>query len=273
MNSNESYRELFVKMKEELGEIHFQSSNHLLNIKKSHQVVASYCKKVVPGLPFENEKSEIEFYKLIRPCFEAEYYYLEEVYSILSNLPVGRRKVRRFLNSQFSKVQYFRNRYYFLYEYYRLQNEEMDSIFFVKKESEEANPFDLILPLADEYSTSAGKVFAYLMAYDELCLFLNNQISGAIDQTNVKVKPFVWTDSKSALIELAYALHSRGAVNHGKSDVKLIIRIMESLFDVQVGNFYRTFQSMRIRKKNRTVFLDSLKDSLEKRMDETDMGY
>ena len=82
-----------------------------------------------------------------------------------------------------------------------------------------------------------------------------------------------WTDSKSALIELAYALHSRGAVNHGKSDVKAIITLMESLFNVQVGNFYRTFQSMRGRKKNRTIFLDSLKESLVKRMDDTDMGY
>lgn len=271
MNSNESYRELFVKMKEELGEIQVQSSNRLLNIKRSHQLVASYCKKVVPGHPFESDKSEIEFYKLIRPCFEAEYYYQEEVYSILSNLPVGRKKARRFLKSQFSQIQYFRNRYYFLYEYYRLQNEEMDSVFFVKKEAEEANLFDLILPLADEYSTSAGRVFAYFKAYDELYLFLNKEISGAIEQTNGEVKAFVWTDSKSALIELVYALHSRGAVNHGKSDVKMIIQIMESLFDVQVGNFYRTFQSMRIRKKNRTIFLDSLKDSLEKRMDETDM--
>ncbi|WP_057940545.1 RteC domain-containing protein [Algoriphagus resistens] len=82
-----------------------------------------------------------------------------------------------------------------------------------------------------------------------------------------------WTDSKSALIELAYALHSRGAVNHGKSDVKAIITLMETLFNIQVGNFYRTFQSMRGRKKNRTIFLDSLKESLVKRMDETDMGY
>ncbi|MEP0712451.1 MAG: RteC domain-containing protein, partial [Algoriphagus sp.] len=82
-----------------------------------------------------------------------------------------------------------------------------------------------------------------------------------------------WTDSKSALIELAYALHSRGAVNHGKSDVKAIITLMESLFNVQVGNFYRTFQSMRGRKKNRTIFLDSLKESLVKRMDDTDMGF
>lgn len=94
-----------------------------------------------------------------------------------------------------------------------------------------------------------------------------------IDAKSDEKSKHQWTDSKSALIELDYALHSRGAVNHGKSDVKMIISNMESLFNVEVGNFYRTFQSVRIRKKNRTIFLDRLKESLEKRMDETDMGY
>lgn len=273
MNTNESCKELFLKMKEDLGELQAQSSNRLLNIKKSYHVVSSYCRKVVPSRSFESEKLEIEFYKQIRPSFEAEIFFLEEMYSILSILPVDKKEKKKFLKSQFSKIQYFRNRYSFLYEYYCLQRVDLDSEFFLKKEKIKADSLGLILPLCDECSTSAGRIFAYFKTYDELFSFLQKEISGVVDRTKGEEGRFKWTDSKSALIELVYALHSRGAVNHGKSDVKMIISILESLFNVRVGNFYRTFQSMRIRKKNRTIFLDSLKDSLEKRMDETDMGY
>lgn len=47
---------------------------------------------------------------------------------------------------------------------------------------------------------------------------------------------------------------------------------LEESFNVKVGNFYRVFQGQRIRKKSRTTFLDTLKENLIKRMDETDLN-
>ena len=46
--------------------------------------------------------------------------------------------------------------------------------------------------------------------------------------------------------------------------------IFENAFNIKPGNFYRTFQNMRIRKKSRTNYLDLLKDNLEKLMNDTD---
>jgi hypothetical protein len=63
-------------------------------------------------------------------------------------------------------------------------------------------------------------------------------------------------------------LYCRGSLNHGNADVKDIITELEYLFNVQLGNFYRTYFDMGIRKKSRTPYLDSLKETLERRMDE-----
>lgn len=75
-----------------------------------------------------------------------------------------------------------------------------------------------------------------------------------LDNVSVEKSCQFCTDSKSALIELAYAIQSCGAINHRKSGVKVNITLMESLFNVKIGNFYRTLQSMRVREKNRTIF-------------------
>ena len=75
---------------------------------------------------------------------------------------------------------------------------------------------------------------------------------------------------KSALVELLYALQSAGSCNNGDIDLKQLANHFEHLFNIDLGNYYRIFQEMRIRKMNRTTFLDQLKARLIQRMDETD---
>lgn len=43
---------------------------------------------------------------------------------------------------------------------------------------------------------------------------------------------------------------------------------LQNVLGVDLGDYYRTFISIKSRKKDRTVFLKFLADSLEKRMDE-----
>ena len=78
------------------------------------------------------------------------------------------------------------------------------------------------------------------------------------------------TGSKVALIELLYALQRIGSCNYGKLDLKQLANHFENTFNVELGNSCRVFQEMRIRKTNRTTFLDQLKDRLIRRMDESE---
>jgi len=69
---------------------------------------------------------------------------------------------------------------------------------------------------------------------------------------------------------LIYAVHSQGVFNNGSVDIKPIATVFERAFNVDLGEFYHTCLEIKYRKINRTKFLDELKESLIKRMDEQD---
>lgn len=77
-----------------------------------------------------------------------------------------------------------------------------------------------------------------------------------------------WTGTKSALIELIYALQSVDAVNNGKADIKQIADSFEHLFNISLGNYYRQFQEIRLRKNGKTNFLDDMREKLIQRLDD-----
>ena len=79
-----------------------------------------------------------------------------------------------------------------------------------------------------------------------------------------------WTGSKVGLIELIYALHTVGVFNHGSSDIREIAKGLSCAFDMDIGQFHRTFHEISNRKSDRTKFLNALKESLINRMDQTD---
>ncbi|WP_158638411.1 RteC domain-containing protein [Panacibacter ginsenosidivorans] len=55
--------------------------------------------------------------------------------------------------------------------------------------------------------------------------------------------------------------------------MKDIAQLLEAVFGIDLGNYYRTFQEIRIRKSGRTNYLDQLKATLIRYMDETDLEY
>lgn len=79
-----------------------------------------------------------------------------------------------------------------------------------------------------------------------------------------------WTGNKIDAIELIYALQNNGSINKGTADIKEMAAAFEQIFNIDLGNYYHAFVELKARKSNRTKFLDSLKESLIKRMDESD---
>jgi hypothetical protein len=46
--------------------------------------------------------------------------------------------------------------------------------------------------------------------------------------------------------------------------------VCEQIFNIDLGNYYHTFIEIRSRKSNSTKFIDKLKESLLKRIEESD---
>ena len=70
-----------------------------------------------------------------------------------------------------------------------------------------------------------------------------------------------------ALIELIYAFETSKCINNGKSDLKKMTSYVENLFDIDLGDVYRTFLEILGRKGSRVQCLDDLCKKLIARMD------
>ena len=163
------------------------------------------------------------------------------------------------------------------YQYYRSGNSYLDYKYFLR------GKFDIKLALDSYYfeadtnfSTSHDFKVAKILANDLIQLYIENQLimidnkdNGEKSQRKPNVK-MVWTGSKVALTELLYALHSEGVFNNGVVDLKDIGEYFEHVFEIDLGQYRRTFLEIRARKTDRTKFITSLNENLLKRMENSD---
>ena len=133
-----------------------------------------------------------------------------------------------------------------------------------------------------KFSTSHDSTISTILAYDMLIIYLKTEIDKLEYNNGMEtvINPFqnqsklFWTANKTDLIELIYALHSSGAINSGAADIKEIATACEHLFNINLGDYYRTYLEIRSRKTNQTKFLDKMKDTLLTRMENvSNIGY
>lgn len=225
---------------------------------------------------FLNKIEEIEFFKQIKPQFVYRLIYYNEVYNIETNAPYGGEKVlRKFYNSELEKLKMYFDENLDFYKYYRTGNTILDKKYFIRGKHDIRLTLDSFYFQADHrFTTSHDFKVAQIMANDLIQVYLESEIhkleKRLIPLTNAVSSNQKWTGSKVALVELIYALHAEGVFNNGASDLKDVAEFFESALNVDLGQFHRVFLEMRMRKSDRTKFLNSLRDTLVKRMDEVD---
>lgn len=124
------------------------------------------------------------------------------------------------------------------------------------------------------FSTSHGYIVAKILANDLIEVFLEDQLH-SIDRDENRIAKIPqsnlhWTGSKTALIELIYSLYADGSINNSTADIKLIAATFEKMLNIELGDYYRNFMAIRIRKKGRTQFLEQLQEKLIQYMDAQD---
>lgn len=228
----------------------------------------------ITGHRFRDDGEEIAFYKDINPLFVKDMIYFSEIFTIETGKPLGSHKKRKqFYQKAMDRVGGFfkRNREFYLY--YRMGKTELDEKLFLARN----NP-DLLFPdtclvgMDTRFGTPCSYRVAKILAYEKLNVYLQQAVDNLEGEGGAaKRQPdTVWTGNKVWLIELVYAFYASGVVNKGNVELKDIVHALEEAFGIRLGEFYRTFQEIRIRKKNRTVFLDHLKERLENYMEESD---
>lgn len=229
--------------------------------------------------PFSNKEEEIYFFKHIKPEVLSRLLYFTEIYNTEMRKPHGSIEVlKKYYNDRLDELtSYFESNLDF-YQYYCSKATHLDSHYFVRghidfKLCPNCVPYDR----DPEFSTCYDHKAAQILANDMLCIYLNKKLHGVDKQVIIAKSrsflpehPFRWTATKIAAVELGYAIYAAGILNNGQADIKEIMTFMEASFQIDLGDYYRTYITMKDRKKDRTSFLNSLIKSLLKKMDEDD---
>ena len=225
---------------------------------------------------FSSAEEEIEFFKYIKPKFLAPYFYHIKVLDIMLKLPLGSINSRvEYLQKALDKIHEHFNNNRELYIYYRNGSVDMDNILFRLPGKSTGAFSNSIAPVLDpDYSTGWDIRLAKIRANEQLLPFLEKEMARLNGQSQ-KYDPeqgiegvLNWTCSKTDLVELIYALHYFGAFNNGKPIVKEIALCLQKTFRIELGDFYRIFTELKMRKSNYTIFLDELKECFIKKMTE-----
>ena len=278
------YKKLYSQMEKDLEQIRMEEVHSLQLSERSIRVVKHAMEQLqeyISGYDFKNRQEEIHFFKEVKPLFYSRFIYHLKIFRIEIRRPNGSNKTQeKYLFSELDRLKHFFDNNLEFYQYYRSGATYLDESYFLRNNHNIFSTLDANFFNNDpRFCTSHDFKVAKILANELVKIYLNT----ALEQLARKDDPprltqsagisLFWTSPKAALIELLYALQSVGAFNNGAADIKQLASFFETVFQVDLGNFYHVFQEIRIRKKTRTSFLDLLKDKLIQRMDEADENY
>ncbi len=212
--------QLHVRLTEELQRIALESENHLQRAERSCRAVEASLEELkayTKTHAFPDQQAEITFFKEVKPRFLKELFYFIELFYLEAFQPVGGRKKRRaYLQQALDRVSVFFDRHQLLYTYYRMNQSHLDHLFFLRGAGTALLWPDSTQELDPCFSTLHSHQLARLQASEALRDYLQGQLQQldrlpeATPGAPRKGMRLAWTASKASLIELAYALRSRG---------------------------------------------------------------
>lgn len=279
------YDVLYKNMIEKIKDIQ-QSEGNLI---KHYQLCQDICKETLQQLkeqvlvqPFTNEEEEVLFFKHIKPSFYSHLIYFIELHNITLRCPIGNRKVQEvFFTTEYYRIKFTFDTNVELYHYYRNEETYLDAQFYLRNKRVLNKSMDYIY--TDEssvFATGYDYMVARFMAYERLCDYLDkallqlrnaNEVGVLESFQSQSVSSHNWTASKVALAELIYALHATKAIDGGTINMKKLADLFSTIFpNIKFSNIYKVLEEIRLRKKDRTPFLNLCLAKANAAMDEDD---
>lgn len=271
------YKEALLKLETTINELESGTDCSIQRVETIIHLIVNTLAEVkehVLKTGFKTQDEEIYFFRFQKPVIVAKLIYYNAIYKIETRKPHGAKAVRKYLNKELKKLKRFFDENLDFYKYYRSNHSFLDEKLFLRGKHDIKLWLDTYYLQSDQtFSTSHDYKVAKIMANDLVQCYIEDQLHSVNKLLLIK-QPFEdglnWTGSKAALIELIYSLHAHGDFDNGAVDIRLIAEYFETVFNVDLGNFYHTYLEIKNRKINRTKFLDALRDALNKKMDEQD---
>ncbi len=237
--------------------------------------VIRIIKQEVSLYEFSTVADEVYFFKEIKPVFISQFIYFSKLLSIEAAKPnAGELSLKEYFECELEVLKNFYENHIDFYEYYRRRATYLDQKYFVR------NQFDLktkiesgLYDYDEKFATSHDHLISQIIANDRLEKFLLKSIAEINVYVYEKItdkSPLQWSASKSALVELLYALHNTRSFNGGNIEFSEIIKFTEKSLNINLGNFYKTLHEIKSRKTNPTKFLQLLSDHLNQSFQDGD---
>jgi hypothetical protein len=239
------------------------------------KIALSRMRRLVIEEGFPDFKSEINFFKKVKPLAYSKLLYYQTIFDIESK----RKKadiqvVQRYFQQRLFKIQEYMEDHQLKVQYYRSGFTHLDEKYFLRNNDEIPLKLRSDHQLMDEdFFTWHDHTFSTIMAYDMLADYiiaelkkLDNLEKGIVE---TPASSLYWTSKKIELVEIIYALYFTGAINNGKATIKELAEVFGRMLNVDLSkDIYRYFAEIQQRKKeeNQTKFLDFLKAVLAKKL-------
>ena len=226
-------------------------------------------------------QEEIEFFKNMKPKVLSILLYFNKIHNIELKRPNGSDEIQReYFEKELFSLTFFFERNLDFYQYYRAGSTHLDEYYFLRERFCPQLCIDSTQYILDPlFSTGYDYKVSKIESNEMLRIYLNkkmqaiekhvviNKNRSAFPENNLK-----WTASKVAAIELGYSLHSNAVFNNGNVDIKEVMSFLEICLNIDLGDYYRAYIAIKNRKKDRTIFLNELIESLIRKMNKDDLG-
>ncbi|SHE35331.1 RteC protein [Mariniphaga anaerophila] len=220
----------------------------------------------------KNKSEEIRFFKDTKSFVLSEYLYYSKLWEILIRQPVTSiRRRKKYLRKVTAGVQQFFNENTEFYLYYRSGSTHLDEQYFVRTEI--SCTLDCQHFIFDPFfSTSHDYTLAAIKANEKIAAYCNAEINRLRHRGNYRLvrSDMFWSLNKRDLMQVIYGIYYTNAVNRGKVQIKELVCGFESLFNVKLSGYYHTFYEITQLKKQPLGYLDLMKETLTKLVEEQD---
>jgi hypothetical protein len=244
-----------------------QCSGHCLEVLR-------HLRKPIADQGFPDRDTEIYFFKHIKPAIVGRHRYYKRIYQLhLGELKGCWSREKERLRLQQDALVKFREEHKSLWQYYQSGGTALDAAYFLREN------YDLLdMPLSTGYDeifcTCGDGLLAELIGIELQLQYIEGLLKAGEQDVNKNQPPttiqLTWTDTTTSIVELGYSLYARKCFNGGRASIKEVMGFLSELLKVDLVRYYDTFSQVRERKMNPTKFLDELKNSLLKYMDDLD---
>lgn len=278
---NKMYEEVIMNFKDSIEPI-IQSVSH--NPLKRAELAIPICNKtlstlqdIVENNDFENPNLEISFFKHVKVIPMSYLIYFSEVRACEMQQPkAGVDYKLRFLEKEIKRINKFFSKNSDFVHYMEQGHTYIDHQFFTRNHRDNF-PFTPMINYYQypEFTTSHDMLWAKVQAMYKYIHYIREAIQKIKPGSNSlydekKHKLLLWTGSKTALIELIYALYTDQAINHGTAELSTITSSFEDFFNVKLDNVYKTYTEIKARKGSKTKYLEELIIKLQQKINRED---